>query len=179
MVSGLNEDFFQQTNNRILKHKIEKLNKEITINFQDYWRQSIGKHNKIKINFELEHYDNSNPDKSGLPYIEFWIKDREERLYPKQRSRGVRWFLSFYLELQAAALSKNGSDIVILIDEPGVSLHARAQEDVLKVLKICFLLSTLRNIYFISELEFRNQTWSTLLIILYRVQFLHLILCAR
>ena len=133
MVSGLNEDFFQQTNNRILKHKIEKLNKEITINFQDYWRQSIGKHNKIKINFELEHYDNSNPDKSGLPYIEFWIKDREERLYPKQRSRGVRWFLSFYLELQAAALSKNGSDIVILIDEPGVSLHARAQEDVLKV----------------------------------------------
>ena len=133
LISGLDEDFFQQTNNRILKHKIEKLNKEITINFQDYWRQSIGKHNKIKINFELEHYDNSNPDKSGLPYIEFWIKDREERLYPKQRSRGVRWFLSFYLELQAAALSKNGSDIVILIDEPGVSLHARAQEDVLKV----------------------------------------------
>ncbi len=97
LVSGLDEDFFQQTNNRILKHKIEKLNKEITINFQDYWRQSIGKHNKIKINFELEHYDNSNPDKSGLPYIEFWIKDREERLYPYQRSRGVRWFLSFYL----------------------------------------------------------------------------------
>ncbi len=133
LVSGLDEDFFQQTNNRILKQKIEKLNKEITINFQDYWRQSIGKHNKIKINFELEHYDNTNPDKSGLPYIEFWIKDREERLYPKQRSRGVRWFLSFYLELQAAALSKNGSNIVILIDEPGVSLHARAQEDVLKV----------------------------------------------
>ena len=133
LISGLDEDFFQQTNNRILKHKIEKLNKEITINFQDYWRQSIGKHNKININFELEHYDNSNPDKSGLPYIEFWIKDREERLYPKQRSRGVRWFLSFYLELQAAALSKSGSDIVILIDEPGISLHARAQEDVLKV----------------------------------------------
>jgi len=133
LISGLDEDFFQQTNSRILKHKIEKLNKEITINFQDYWRQSIGKHNKIKINFELEHYDNSNPDKSGLPYIEFWIKDKEERLYPKQRSRGVRWFLSFYLELQAAALSKSGSDIVILIDEPGVSLHARAQEDVLKV----------------------------------------------
>ncbi|MCK4631365.1 MAG: AAA family ATPase, partial [Bacteroidales bacterium] len=133
LVSGLDEDFFQQTNNRILKQKIEKLNKEITINFQDYWRQSIGKHNKIKINFELEHYDNTNPDKSGLPYIEFWIKDREERLYPKQRSRGVRWFLSFYLELQAAALAKNGNDIVILIDEPGVSLHARAQEDVLKV----------------------------------------------
>lgn len=133
IISGLDEDFFQQTNTRILKHKIEKLNKEITIDFQDYWRQKIGKHNKIKINFELEHYDYSNPDKSGLPYIEFWIKDKEQSLYPKQRSRGVRWFLSFYLELQAAALSENRKNIVILIDEPGVSLHAKAQEDVLEV----------------------------------------------
>lgn len=133
IISGLDEDFFQQTNTRILKHKIEKLNKEITIDFQDYWRQKIGKHNKIIINFELEHYDNSNPDKSGLPYIEFWIKDKEQSLYPKQRSRGVRWFLSFYLELQAAALSETRKNLVILIDEPGVSLHAKAQEDVLEV----------------------------------------------
>ncbi|NJK85829.1 MAG: ATP-binding protein [Bacteroidales bacterium] len=55
-----------------------------------------------------------------------------ERLYPKQRSRGVRWFLSFFLELKATALQNNVQRI-LLIDEPGLSLHARAQEDVLKV----------------------------------------------
>ena len=60
------------------------------------------------------------------------IKDEGERLYPKQRSRGVRWFLSFYMELKAAA-NLNNRNMVLLIDEPGVSLHARAQEDVLKV----------------------------------------------
>jgi ABC-type ATPase involved in cell division len=128
----LNADFFREKNHRILKQKIENLNSEITIDFQDYWRQSVGKDDKIRIHFELEHYDNTQPEKSGKPYLEFWIKDKQERLYPKQRSRGVRWFLSFYLELKATA-KENSVDRIMLIDEPGLSLHARAQEDVLKV----------------------------------------------
>jgi predicted ATP-dependent endonuclease of OLD family len=131
-IAGLSADFFREKNQRILKQKIENLNNEITIDFQDYWSQSVGKDNKIKLNFELEHYDYTVPEKSGKPYLEFWIKDKQERLYPKQRSRGVRWFLSFYLELKSAAKENNGNRI-LLIDEPGLSLHARAQEDVLKV----------------------------------------------
>ncbi len=132
-ITGLEYSFFQQPSSRILKQKIENLNGELTLNFQDFWRQNVGKKNKIKINFELSHYDHTNPEKSGKPYLEFWIKDEQERLYPKQRSRGVRWFLSFFLELKATALDKNNRNKVLLIDEPGVSLHARAQEDVLAV----------------------------------------------
>jgi predicted ATP-dependent endonuclease of OLD family len=133
IVSGLQATFFEERSSRILKQKIEKLNNEITLNFQDYWRQNLGRNNKIKIHFELEHYDFSHPDKMGRPYLEFWIKDAQERLYPKQRSRGVRWFLSFYLELKANAIENRDRSRVFLIDEPGLSLHARAQEDVLKV----------------------------------------------
>ncbi|MFO7656133.1 MAG: AAA family ATPase [Bacteroidales bacterium] len=132
VIAGLTSDFFREKNHRILKQKIENLNGEITIDFQDYWRQNVGKNNKIRLNFELEHYDYTEPEKSGKPYLEFWIKDKQERLYPKQRSRGVRWFLSFYLELKATSLL-NSVKRVLLIDEPGLSLHARAQEDVLKV----------------------------------------------
>jgi ABC-type ATPase involved in cell division len=132
-ITGLEYSFFQQPSSRILKQKIENLNGELTLNFQDFWRQNVGKNNKIKINFELSHYDHTNPEKSGKPYIEFWIKDEQERLYPKQRSRGVRWFLSFFLELKATAMDKSKRNKVLLIDEPGVSLHARAQEDVLAV----------------------------------------------
>ena len=131
-IAGLDAQFFKQADSRILKQKIENLNGDLTLDFQDYWRQSVGKDNKIRIHFELDHYDVSNPEKKGKPFIEFWIKDERERLYPKQRSRGVRWFLSFYLELKASA--KNTSkEKILLIDEPGLSLHARAQEDVLKV----------------------------------------------
>jgi len=132
-ITGLEYSFFQQPSTRILKQKIENLNGELTLNFQDFWRQNVGKNNKIKINFELSHYDHTNPEKSGKPFIEFWIKDEQERLYPKQRSRGVRWFLSFFLELKATAMDKSKRHKVLLIDEPAVSLHARAQEDVLKV----------------------------------------------
>jgi len=87
-ITGLEYSFFQQPSSRILKQKIENLNGELTLNFQDFWRQNVGKKNKIKINFELSHYDHTNPEKSGKPFIEFWIKDEQERLYPKQRSRG-------------------------------------------------------------------------------------------
>ena len=127
-ITGLEYSFFQQPSSRILKQKIENLNGTLTLNFQEFWRQNVGKNNKIKINFELAHYDHSQGDKSGKPFIEFWIKDEAERLYPKQRSRGVRWFLSFFMELKATALDKTRQNKILLIDEPGVSLHARAQE---------------------------------------------------
>lgn len=131
-LAKLDHSFFEQPSSRILKQKIENLNHELTRNFHDFWQQSIGRNNKINIQFELDHYSSSYGVKAGKPYLEFWIKDEGERLYPKQRSRGVRWFLSFYLELKASAtISKR--QIILLVDEPGVSLHARAQEDVLKV----------------------------------------------
>jgi ABC-type ATPase involved in cell division len=131
-IAQLDYNFFQQPSSRILKQKIENLNHSLTLNFQDFWQQSIGHNNKIRIQFELEHYNATFGEKAGKPYLEFWIKDEGERLYPKQRSRGVRWFLSFYMELRASANLSN-KPMVLLVDEPGVSLHARAQEDVLKV----------------------------------------------
>jgi predicted ATP-dependent endonuclease of OLD family len=131
-IAQLDYSFFQQPSSRILKQKIENLNHTLTRNFHDFWQQSIGSNNKIHIQFELEHYNSSYGTKAGKPYLEFWIKDEGERLYPKQRSRGVRWFLSFYMELKASA-SGNNRQLILLVDEPGVSLHARAQEDVLKV----------------------------------------------
>lgn len=130
-IAQLDYSFFQQPSSRILKQKIENLNHMLTRNFQDFWQQSIGRNNKINIQFELDHYSTTYAEKSGKPYLEFWIKDEGERLYPKQRSRGVRWFLSFYMELKAAA--NINKKMILLVDEPGVSLHARAQEDVLKV----------------------------------------------
>lgn len=131
-LADLDYTFFQQPSSRILKQKIENLNAKLTLDFQDFWQQYVGRQNKIRINFELDHYSTNHGEKAGKPYLEFWVKDEGERLYPKQRSRGVRWFLSFYLELMAAS-KKDRKHLILLVDEPGVSLHARAQEDVLKV----------------------------------------------
>jgi len=118
---------------REIKTKIGQTNETITKGFQEFWRQKIGKEKKIKIEFSLEHYDNSAGEKAGKPYLAFWISDGGDKLFPKQRSRGVRWFLSFYLELQASAKDSEEQNVIYLIDEPGSTLHVRAQEDVLKV----------------------------------------------
>lgn len=131
-IAGLDLNSLQGSK-RIVENQIIRLNKEVTADFREFWRQKIGKTNKISIEFELKHHDNSQSEKAGKPYIAFWIKDGEEKLHPKQRSKGVRWFTSFYLQLKAGSLDEANHRQVFLIDEPGGSLHARAQEDVLKV----------------------------------------------
>ena len=132
-IAGIELSVLQGSDRRILENRLGKTNKTVTANFQEFWRQKIGKTNKISIEFELKHHDNSVAGKAGKPYLVFWIKDGEEKLYPKQRSKGVRWFTSFFLQLKASSLDDGKQSQVILIDEPGGSLHARAQEDVIKV----------------------------------------------
>lgn len=132
-IAGIELSVLQSSDRRILENKLGKTNKTVTANFQEFWRQKIGKTNKISIEFELKHHEESKGEKKGKPYLVFWIKDGEEKLYPKQRSKGVRWFTSFYLQLKASSLNDGIQKQIILIDEPGGSLHARAQEDVIKV----------------------------------------------
>jgi hypothetical protein len=132
-VIGLEPDFFTKMDLRIREQVVVNKSLQLTNEFGQFWQQTVGRQNKIKIQFEINNHSSDEGVRSGKPYYVFWVTDGDEKLYPVQRSQGVRWFLSFFLQLQAMArlVSPNGS--VLLIDEPGHSLHARAQEDVLKV----------------------------------------------
>lgn len=57
--------------------------------------------------------------------------DKDNDIKPSQRSKGFQWFIAFYLLLNSIEEDK---DAIILIDEPGLYLHATAQDDVLKFL---------------------------------------------
>ena len=46
------------------------------------------------------------------------------------RSRGFVWFFSFLAWYQK--LRRDGGNLILLLDEPGLSLHAKAQEDLLR-----------------------------------------------
>lgn len=61
--------------------------------------------------------------------LRFLVKDllKNELFEPSQRSKGFQWFLSFYLELCKK------EDRILLIDEPALYLHPKAQESVLEV----------------------------------------------
>lgn len=116
---------------RIIEDILEEKNKKINAEIQKYWHQTVGKKDKIEVILELKYHPSTTTGREGLPYLIFWIKDKNGRLSPLQRSKGVKWFISFYLKL--AATAANQSRRVFLIDEPGSNLHAKAQKDILSV----------------------------------------------
>ncbi len=135
-IAGLSIKDLENPNLRMIENRIEKINRTVTADFREFWTQKIGKTNKVGIELELKHHPQSEAALAGQPYLVFWIRDGAEKLYPSQKSKGVRWFLSFYLHLKASALRAENQSQIFLIDEPGGSLHARAQEDVLKVFEV-------------------------------------------
>lgn len=117
---------------RYRQNILNRANQRVSDDFTSFWSQLIGTNSKLSLQCAYEHYSASAGEKSGKPYLEFWINDGNTQLYPKQRSLGVRWFISFYLQLRAT--KKNSAKRIFLLDEPGANLHAKAQADVLKLI---------------------------------------------
>lgn len=141
-----NLEFFNDRENRAkIQHIIEKKSKEFTDEFRRYWAQKIGPNaiadkdsdeGKIEIKFGVDAHDAGKTEGTDS-YLYFIVGDGSQLLHPEQRSDGVRWYISFYLQLRAYELS-GVSELepkpqIILMDEPGRSLHATAQNDLLKL----------------------------------------------
>jgi ABC-type cobalamin/Fe3+-siderophores transport system ATPase subunit len=117
---------------RYRQNILNKANNRVSDDFASFWSQLIGDTKKLSLKCDFRHYDTANSEKVGKAYLEFWICDGNTQLYPKQRSLGVRWFVSFYLQLRAT--EKTNERRLFLLDEPGANLHAKAQGDVLKLI---------------------------------------------
>lgn len=111
-----------------------RANSKISKQLQEYWSQLLGEDRKISLACELHHYPSDDPERSGKPYLEFWVREGDQPLYPSQRSRGTRWFIAFFLQL-TAELSRYSDSTVFLLDEPAAYLHQSAQRDVVKLIE--------------------------------------------
>lgn len=112
-------DLQSVANEKNIQRRLNMLNQksaEITNTFGTSWLQE-----SIRIDFS------SNADNLLVS-----IQDADgTNLYAvRQRSKGFQWFLSFFARLQGQPLENT----VVLIDEPGLYLHATAQRDVLNTL---------------------------------------------
>lgn len=92
------------------------VNIDFTDKFKKFWTQD-----DIKLQVKADIQD-----------VNFWIIENDIPYYPSQRSKGQQWYLAFYVKI-VARLRENKPN-VILIDEPGLYLHAKAQKDLLQVL---------------------------------------------
>ena len=105
-----------QNRNAKKQHK-HQLNLQLNSDFSQFWTQDLS---KLSIDWDSER-------------LEFWIEEQNNFYPPELRSQGRRWHLAFYIRVSARA--RGDVPNIILIDEPGLYLHATAQRDVLKHLE--------------------------------------------
>jgi hypothetical protein len=106
------EDAAKKTKERsvLLQSASTKLTKE----FKNWWKQG-----NYRFRFEADG-----------DHFRIWVSDdqRPEEIELEARSTGLQWFLSFFLVFLVE--SKNAhEDTILLLDEPGLSLHPLAQKD--------------------------------------------------
>ena len=80
---------------------------------------------KLKVRFHLDgkHFDTLISDESNVYDVEINLSER---------SRGFQWFFSFYVVFTADTLGGDKESAILLLDEPGLFLHALAQKDLLR-----------------------------------------------
>lgn len=117
-VSGFDFSKIQPTIDIAIRAKQkEKINLEFREDYKEFWTQD---------NAYLYVDSDSNN-------IYFLFKEGENFFKPKMRSKGKQWHFAFYIRVTARSVEEKRN--LILIDEPGLFLHAKAQKEILKKLK--------------------------------------------
>lgn len=86
----------------------------LTAKFREWWKQG-----DYRFRFEADGH-----------HFRIWVSDelRPQEIELENRSTGLQWFLSFYLVFLVESLDAHRNSI-LLLDEPGLSLHPLAQKD--------------------------------------------------
>jgi len=116
-ITDIDVDVISGTNDRSKMTHKKHLNARLNEDFKQFWTQDLSQ--------LLIEWDNEK--------LMFWIEEDGHYYEPEIRSQGRRWHLAFYIKVSARA--KEDINNVILIDEPGLYLHANAQRDILKNLE--------------------------------------------
>tara|TARA_B110000211_G_C14093249_1_gene560761 strand:- start:248 stop:2245 length:1998 start_codon:yes stop_codon:yes gene_type:complete len=85
----------------------------------------LWKDRTLKIRFNVDSY-----------YFDTYVSDPNSsydvEVNLNERSRGFKWFFSFYITFFADTNNGKSDNAIILLDEPGLYLHAKSQTDLLK-----------------------------------------------
>lgn len=87
---------------------------KLTSEFREWWKRG---------NYQFRFQADGN-------HFRIWVHDdlRPEDIELENRSTGLQWFLSFYLVFLVESTAAHANS-VLLLDEPGLSLHPLAQRD--------------------------------------------------
>jgi predicted ATP-dependent endonuclease of OLD family len=112
-----------------LMNKLEGASNHLSKKILKYWSQN--KH--LKMSFDVRPGRPGDPEELRIGnniWAQIYDQKRWVHTNLGTRSRGFVWFFSFLAWY--SKVRKDHSKVILLLDEPGLSLHAKAQEDLLR-----------------------------------------------
>lgn len=126
---SLDPENLDPDNFEALRAELEAVGNLLTDRVQQYWHQNP------HLEFKIEPENVEGPAQGGQRIVDrrlhFRVNDRRHRVTTpfSSRSTGFQWFVSFLAQFSYYAEGR--ADVIVLLDEPGVALHAKAQDDLL------------------------------------------------
>jgi predicted ATPase len=113
-----------------LKAKLQAVSSRISRDIFEFWSQN--KHLKVDFSFDAARPKDPAPFNTGYIFrtsienSKHWASVNFD-----ERSKGFVWFFSFLIWFSRIK-SNYGNNLIILLDEPGINLHGKAQLDLLR-----------------------------------------------
>jgi predicted ATP-dependent endonuclease of OLD family len=129
-LAGTDDQYLLNPDYEIRKRELENVATSLTQDVLRYWTTNP----ELRVNIDIVQTNVNTPQGQQSVIDELKIRLWDDRhflsLLLDERSTGFRWFFSFLAAFSEYEFSKK--PLVILLDEPGLGLHAKAQRDLLK-----------------------------------------------
>lgn len=125
------QEFISSDNHERLIRQMENASNAISDEVFEYWSQN--KELQVELHTIAAAEPNAEPPLNEAPLLQIRVKNQRHRVTVPfdERSRGFVWFFSF-LAYFSKLEEESTQPLILLLDEPGLSLHATAQHDLLR-----------------------------------------------
>ena len=122
-VAGLDpqqlQDLLEKNDQATRNQLVNRAGSVVTSEIRRVWKD---RELKVRFNLDGPYMDTLVSDPNGAYEVEVNLDER---------SRGFQWFFSFYITFFADTKGGRAGNAILLLDEPGLHLHARSQADLL------------------------------------------------
>ena len=125
------DDLESQMNYEHLKAELESASILITDDVFEYWQQNT----QLRVEFDLSNANPSDPpplNEGTILHVRIWNNRHRVSVPFDERSKGFVWFFSFLAYFSGLEIEDENRSLLLLLDEPGLNLHAMAQRDFLR-----------------------------------------------
>ncbi len=123
------KELLQNQDYETYKSQLEATSNEITLELFEYWKTNTN----LQVQFDIERQASNNYQDPILK-IRVYNNKYLMSLPLGSRSRGFNWFFSFLVWFSRIQEEKD-NQYILLLDEPGLNLHASAQADLMRFIE--------------------------------------------